>query len=151
MAVRAPAASAAKRIREEHQGLSMTRRRTAVLILSWSVMSLACGAPKGAIAESSKTDECRADIVGALEAFKRDLGFDFEVSDADAGSVFAEAQVAKSYGRDGVRHEVRFGLDVADDGGCTLRLFERRTSQPGSSTMTRGNYGSASLQACRCE
>jgi hypothetical protein len=116
------------------------------------VLGLLMGcSPKGAIAESSKTDECRADVVGALQAFKRDLGLSFAVSTADADTLFTEGTVGKSYARDGARHQVRFGLDVRDGGGCTLRMFQRTVREPGSSKTTRGNYGTVEMNVCRCE
>jgi hypothetical protein len=140
------------RRRSPQQGrFSVKRSHSGFVALVFGLVGLSCGAPKGAIAESSKTDECRADIVGALGAFKRDLGLDFDVTDADADAMFSEAQVGKSYGRDGARHEVSFGLDVTNDGGCSMRFFEKRTREPGSSSMTRGNYGSVDLNVCRCE
>lgn len=127
------------------------RRYTGLIVLSFGLAGLSCGAPKGKIADSSKTEECRNDIIGALEAFKRDLGLDFDVVAADADAMLSEGQVGKSYGRDGARHEVRFGLDVTDGGGCSMRFFQKKTQEPGSTSTTSGNYGSVALSACKCE
>lgn len=133
--------------------MRMVNRARRTLILCGALMGLVggCAAPKGRIAADSKTEECRSDIVGALEAFKRDLGLDFDVGDGDAEAMFTEGSVLKEYGRDGARHGMRFGLDVKDDGGCSMRMYEKRTQEPGSTSTTRGSYGSVDLNVCRCE
>ncbi len=115
----------------------------------WVCSQAGC-APSDEIAAASKTAECRADVVKALDAFSSELGLDFNADDSDAQKIFDSGRVAKSYGRDGVRYTVHFGLEKSS-GGCKLKFYKRSKSEPGQSSSTTGNYGTVVMTACQCK
>ena len=107
--------------------------------------------PKGQIADSSKTEGCKAGIVRALETFASNDGLAYTATAADADSVFATGKVEKRYARDASSYAFKFGIDKADN-ACNLKLYQKTISQPGHGISTqRGSYGSVSLPACKCK
>jgi hypothetical protein len=126
------------------------QRLSGLVVIVFGLAGLACGVPKGKIAESSRTDACRADILGGLESLKRGLGMEFEVTDADADPVFSEGRIGKGYARDGVKFEMHFGLDATKEGDCTMRLFQKITREgvtlaSTGTTSVRGRAGITAL------
>lgn len=105
-------------------------------------------APNGKIAGDSQTDECAAELVGALEAIGRDEGYAFEVSEADAKTIFSSGQITKQYARDGASYEAFFG--VGKNGECNLALYKERVKRPGETT-SRGKSRWVDLETCTCE
>jgi hypothetical protein len=106
------------------------------------------GPPGGKITSDSETEECSAELGAALEAFKRDNGFDYETSLADGKTLMSEGVIAKQYARDGVRVRLDFGLKPGDD-GCSLVAYRMTRNEPGKS-VTTGSQGSVALEQCSC-
>lgn len=122
-------------------------------ILAVCLLAIGLGAacsPDGKIAESSKNDECAAELTGALKTFSRDLGLPFQVTKEDAQSIFKTGKVAKKYARDGVQHETHFGIEKKG-GDCKLKLFKRVERQPGSRSSRSGSFGTVTLKVCKCK
>lgn len=109
-------------------------------------------APRGRFTAESRTDPaCRAAILGALEAFPRDLGLGFSVDDADVDALLRSDALEKGYARDAVRFTVDFGLDVREGGVCRLRIWSMTERRPGSTSTRSGDFGGVDVGACRCE
>jgi hypothetical protein len=124
-----------------------TRIRTAVGLAVLGGV-LAC-APRGEIADESKTVECREDLEQALEAFRTDLGLDYYVDRDDAQTLLDESRLEKDYAGLGVRYVAHFGL-VKNSDGCHLKFYKRTSRQPGKTSSSTGNYGTMRLNRCRC-
>jgi len=127
------------------------QRLSGLVVIVVCLAGLACGEPKGKIVQSSRTDACRADILVGLESLAQGLGLHFEVADPDADTVFREGQIKKRYARDGVRYEMRFGLDVTDGGGCSMRFFKKITREGENGGKHWSNFGTVELPDCKCE
>lgn len=129
--------------------LNLRIGRLLILCACFFGLAAACS-PTGKIAESSKTDECSADLIGALGAFSRDMGLNFEPTKADADAIFETGKVAKKYARDGVRYEAHFGIEKKGN-ECKLKFYKRVERQPGSTSSRTGSFGTVNLKVCKCE
>lgn len=110
-----------------------------------------CGcptSPNGKIDETSKTPACSAELRGALEATKRELGFGYEVAEGDGDTLMNTGTIAKRYARDGVKVSLDFGL-APQDTGCSLVAYKMTRTEPGRST-TSGTQGRVPLTQCTC-
>lgn len=107
-------------------------------------------APGGKIAESSKTDECSAELVSALGAFARDMGLNFQPTKEDADAIFETGKVGKNYARDGIQYEAHFGIEKKGS-ECKLKFYKRVERQPGSTSSRTGSFGTVNLKVCKCE
>ena len=111
---------------------------------------MGCSFPDGKIVPASKTEECKQNLVEALNAFSTKLGLPIDVSIEDATTIFNSGGISKSYGRDGNRYTVSFALESGDE-SCKLIFYHRRKKGPGENTSTFGEYGSVTLTSCMCE
>ena len=139
------------------QSLSLFEPISAVL--RWTFAVAMAGACVGAlcactsdavIAESSKTQVCRDNVLDALRAFQRDKGLAFAADSSDADSLFSSGQIIKSYARDAVQHTSYFRLETSTE-GCRLAFFKRKESEPGHTETVSGSLGSVLLPACHCK
>lgn len=103
-----------------------------------------------AAAITSKNEECAASVHEALAAFRDEGGMPFEIAPSDPHDLFAEGTLTKRYLRDGLRQDVSFRVQIAEE-ECRLRFFRRVVRRPGERSSTRGNYGEVVLPACTCE
>lgn len=106
--------------------------------------------PTAKLTEGSKTDACRAELVGALEVFRDDQGLAIKIEDTHVDALFAEGLVGITYARDGVRHTPSFRFEGSGD-QCSLNFFRREESKPGHLESAPGNYGTVDLTVCVCE
>jgi hypothetical protein len=106
--------------------------------------------PDGKIANSSTTKECGDELTRAVQAFKDDLRLAFEVKPSDAKTLFSTGKLEKQYARDGIRYSVYFGLEK-NASGCSLEFYKRTSREPGTVKTTTGDYGTVSLDKCKCE
>lgn len=114
-------------------------------------MALLCGCPSspgGQIDQNSRTPECSAELKGALEAIKHELGFGYDVTDKDGDVLMTTGTIAKRYARDGVTVSLEFGLDPGD-ANCNLVAYKMTRSMPGETTIT-GSQGRVPLEQCTC-
>jgi len=107
-------------------------------------------APASRLTAASRGDPaCSAELLAALDSFRRDLGLGYEVLDADADALGEHGTVKKGYTRDAVQYSVEFRLDVEAD-TCVLRLWSRTERRPGSTQTQTGDFGALDLEQCQC-
>lgn len=126
--------------------------RSPITLILFCVMSslISCSFPDEKITENTKNDACRQDVLGALSAFSSDLGLPIQISPKDATVIFDHGEVSKSYGRDGYKYTVTFGLETKED-GCNLVFYKKEKVGPGHESTTKSDFGSVLLTACGCE
>ena len=100
------------------------------------------------MAADSRTPECSAELVESLDAFRRDLGFAYDLGAKDGDVLMNSGTISKTYARDGTRYTIDFGLDTSG-GGCSLLAYKFTESAPGETTIT-GAKGNVALDHCTC-
>ncbi|MCB9705232.1 MAG: hypothetical protein H6711_25380 [Myxococcales bacterium] len=127
--------------------------RCHLVAASLALLVAACMSPPGGkiTAEAAADPACGSELYGALDAMRNELGLGIDVGDDDAAALRDTGALEKSYGRDGARFTVAFGLDAGEGGACKLRMWSMTERRPGSVSTQSGNFGSIDLKVCRCQ
>lgn len=128
----------------------MIKKPSILFLLITLTIIVSCSFPDERISDDSKNEACKQSLLGALSAFSSDLGLPYQVSPEDATAIFDHGEVAKSYGRDGYKYTVTFGLETKED-GCNLVFYKQEKVGPGHSSTSRSDYGSVLLTECGCD
>ena len=123
-----------------------------VLAIVWIVVATRGFGPEAKLrADSAADPACRSALVVGLDKLRVDLGLGFEVVPADAEAIAATGALDKTYGRDGVRHTVSFGLDGYGGDMCSLRMWSVKEETPAGTQSRTGAFGHVAIDVCRCD
>ncbi len=129
-------------------------RITGVLVLLLALGLSGCshcvGGKEAHLTKESDNPACRKELAEALEALRKGLGMNTAVGKADVDSLLSSGKVVKAYGRDGVQYRMHI-MVRKKDGKCILLVGKRERSEPGKSSTQWGNYGSVTLNVCKCK
>lgn len=127
----------------------LLKQGTLLLLFALSTL-VACSIPDEKIASATKNDACSQNLVDALATFASEMDLPIHISQDDARAIFDHGEIAKTYGRDGFKYTVTFGLETKED-GCNLVYYKQKKVGPGYESTSRNDYGSVLLTDCECE